>query len=130
MARERSSGRLVKFWWAAAFTAGVAAGAVCFGLLGAQRTAWIVGFLGAVAGAVATYEQFTEPGMRAPGPARTGWARRGWPQPAASRKSVKTKPTSRRGQLRAIEGRKPAAPADPPESPPPSSDAPPTSGAS
>jgi hypothetical protein len=131
MAREKSTNRLVKFWWCAAFTAGVVAGAVLLRLTDAQRTAWTVGFLGAIAFAVAIYEQFSEPGLGGSARQRGGWASRGWTQPAVARKPDKPKTGLKRGQLRAIEGRKSQTTSDSPETPPPKSgDAPPTSGAS
>lgn len=131
MAREKSTNRLVKFWWCAAFTAGVVTGAVLLRLTDAQRTAWTVGFLGAIAFAVAIYEQFSEPGLGGSARQRGGWANRGWAQPAVARKPNKPKAGLKRGQLRAIEGRKSQATSDSPETPPPKSgDAPPTSGAS
>lgn len=131
MAREKSTYRLVKFWWCAAFTAGVVVGAVLLRLTDAQRTAWTVGFLGAIAFAVAIYEQFTEPGLGGAARQRGGWVNRGWTQPAVARKPNKPKAGPKRGQLRAIEGRKSRVAPDSPEtSPPTSGDAPPTSGAS
>ena len=131
MAREKHSRRLVKFWWFAAFTAGVAVGAISLSVTGAQKTAWMVGFLGAMACAVAIYEQFSDSaGPRFTSRPRRVWTRRGWSQPTAPRTPVKTKPAPRRGQLRVIDGRKPAPSANSPETSPPSSDAPPTSGAS
>jgi uncharacterized membrane protein YfcA len=131
MAREKSTNRLVKFWWCAAFTAGVVVGAILLRLTDAQRTAWTVGFLGAIAFAVAIYEQFSEPGLGGAARQRGGWASRGWTQPAVARKPNKPKAGLKRGQLRAIEGRKSQAASDSPEtSPPTSGDAPPTSGAS
>lgn len=132
MAREKNSRRLVKFWWLAAFTAGVAVGAISLSVAGAQRTAWIASFLGAMACAVAIYEQFSDPAAvtRFTSRPRGGWTRRGWLHPTSPRKPVKVKPAPRRGQLRAIDGRKQTPSANSPETRPPSSDAPPTSGAS
>jgi uncharacterized membrane protein YfcA len=100
MAREKSTNRLVKFWWCAAFTAGVVAGAVLLRLTDAQRTAWTVGFLGAIAFAVAIYEQFSEPGLGGSARQRGGWTNRGWAQPAVARKPNKPKAGLKRGQLR------------------------------
>ncbi len=131
MAREKSTNRLVKFWWCAAFTAGVVVGAILLRLTDAQQTAWTVGFLGAIAAAVAIYEQFSEPGIGGAIRQRGGWASREWSQPVATRKPGGPKTGIKRGQLRAIEGRKPQVPSDAPApSPPASGDAPPTSGAS
>jgi uncharacterized membrane protein YfcA len=114
MTRDNGSRRLVKFWSALVFTLGVAVGAIALNYLQAQRTLWLIGFLGAVAGAVAIFEQFGEardPGVRG---SYKHWQNRGRPTfSAAPRKEAKNKPPSRRGQLRAINGKKTA---DPPSS--------------
>lgn len=113
MTRDNGSRRLVKFWSALAFTIGVAAGAIALTYLQAQRTLWLVGFLGAVAGALAIYEQFGETRAGGRGTYKH-WQTRGRTSfPSAPRKDSKTKPPTRRGQLRAINGKKTA---DPPSS--------------
>jgi len=113
MARDKGSRRLNKFWFVSAFTCGVAAGAVSLSYVRAQGTFWIVLFFGAIAGAVAIFEQFGKPhsnSLRSPaGPSR--WTRRAQPfHPAAPRKSAGGKPPARRAKLHAINGKKSAEP--------------------
>jgi hypothetical protein len=101
MARDKGSRRLLKFWFVLAFTFGTITGALALKYLHAQGTLWIVLFFGAIAGAVAIFEQFGEPRgrkLRTPvSPSR--WGRRVQPfepaqagQPKASRA---TRPASR-----------------------------------
>ena len=114
MTRDNSSRGLVKFWSALAFTIGVAVGALALSYLQAQRTLWLIGFLGAVAGAVAIFERFGEvPGSSGRGSYKHWRARSRATFTAGPRKEVKNKPPARRGQLRAINGKKTA---DPPSS--------------
>src|SRR5579863_6766151 len=109
MARDKGSRRLTKFWWVLAFTLGTAGGALSFEFLHAQNTFWIVLFLGAVAGAVAIFEQFGDPqsrGLRGPvSPPR--WGGRNLPNhPSPQRNQANTKHAARRAQLHAITGKK------------------------
>ncbi len=115
MARDKGSQRLFKFWLVLAFTLGIASGAFSLAYLRAQGTLWIVLFFGAIAGAVAMFEQFGKPSghnLRAPAkPAR--WSRRTQPfHPVTPRKPAnsKSKPPARRAQLHAITGKKSAEP--------------------
>jgi uncharacterized membrane protein YfcA len=113
MARDKGSQRLFKFWFASAFTCGIAVGAFSLAYLRAQGTLWIVLFFGAIAGAIAIFEQFGKPhghNLRTPAkPSR--WSRRTQPfHPVTPRKPVNTKPAARRAQLHAITGKKSAEP--------------------
>ena len=113
MARDKGSRRLTKFWWVLSFTLGTAGGALSYEFLHAQNTFWIVLFLGAVAGAVAIFEQFGDPrsrGSRGPvNPPR--WGGRSLPNhPPPPRKQANGKRQARRAQLHAITGKKNAEP--------------------
>src|ERR1700726_214566 len=114
MAGDDGSRRFVRFWWVLAFIVGASAGAFSVTLIGIPYTAWgLVGFGVPIATAVGVLEWFGE--RRLLGPR----ARNGWPKPVrmdfapGRQKSGKPKSTPRRGQLRAITGRKTA---DPPSS--------------
>jgi hypothetical protein len=113
MARETGSQHLSKFWWVLAFTLGTAGGALASEFLHAQNTFWIILFLGAVTGAVAIFEQFSDPhgrGLRLPiTPPR--WVGRSLPShPSPPRSQTNGKRQARRAQLHAITGRKNAEP--------------------
>jgi uncharacterized membrane protein YfcA len=113
MARDKGSRRLLKFWFVLAFTFGAVTGALALKYLHAQGTLWIVLFFGAVAGAVAIFEQFGEPlgrKLRTPvSPSR--WGRRVQPfEPVKPRKPAAHKHPARRAQLHAITGKKNAEP--------------------
>jgi hypothetical protein len=113
MAREAGSRRLFKFWWVLSFTLGAAGGALSSQFLHAQNTFWIILFLGAVSGAVAIFEQFSDTRghtrRTATKPAR--WRGRNLsshPLPPRAPGSVKR--PARRAQLHAITGKKNAEP--------------------
>lgn len=113
MARDKDSGRLLKFWFVLAFTFGTAAGALSLEFLHAQGTFWIILFFSVIAGAVAIFEEFGEPrsrNLRDPiNPLR--WGRRGQPlHPVTPRKPTNGKHPARRAQLHAITGKKNAEP--------------------
>ena len=72
MARDKGSQRLFKFWFASAFTCGIAVGAFSLAYLRAQGTLWIVLFFGAIAGAIAIFEQFGKPLRKR---SRAAWSR-------------------------------------------------------
>jgi len=113
MARDKGSRRLVKFWWVLAFTLGTAGGALSSEFLHSQNTFWIVLFLGAIAGAVAIFEQFGDPRGRASrtptNPSR--WGGRSLPNHSAPpHKQANGKRPARRAQLHAITGKKNAEP--------------------
>ena len=113
MARDKSPRHLDKFWWVLAFTLGTAVGALSLNFLHGQFTFWITVFLGAIAAAVAIFEQFGDArsrGSRASsGPTR--WGGRGLPShPLPARKQTALKRPARRAQLHAISGKKNAEP--------------------
>ena len=113
MARDKDSGRLLKFWFVLAFTFGTAAGALSLEFLHAQGTLWIILFFGAIAGAVAIGEQFGDPrsrNLRSPSkPSR--WGRRSQPlHPVTPRKPANGEHPARRAQLHMITGKKNAEP--------------------
>jgi hypothetical protein len=113
MARDKGSRRLFKFWLVLAFTGGTAVGALALSFLHTQGTLWVILFFGAIAGALAIFEQFGKPrgnNLRAPvKPSR--WSRRTQPfHPATPRKPANAKPPARRAQLHAITGKKSAEP--------------------
>jgi hypothetical protein len=113
MARDKVSQRLSGFWSALAFTLGTAAGALSLEFLHAQNTFWIILFLGAIAGAVAIFEQFGAPrsnGLRAPLNS-SRWTGRGLANhPLPPHKQTIGKHPRRRAQLHAITGKKSAEP--------------------
>jgi len=113
MARDKGSRRLSKFWWVFTFTLGTAGGAISSEFLHAQNTFWIILFLGAVAGAVAIFEQFGDQrgrGARAPLSAPR-WSGRSLPNhPLSPHKQAVGKRPARRAQLHAITGKKNAEP--------------------
>ncbi len=113
MARDKGSRRLSKFWWVLAFTLGTAGGALSSEFLHAQNTFWVILFLGAVTGAVAIFEQLSDPRgrtSRAPNNAAR-WAARNVPNhPLPAHKTATGKRPARRAQLHAITGKKNAEP--------------------
>jgi hypothetical protein len=113
MARDKVSRRLSKFWWALAFTLGVAGGALSLEYLHAQNTFWVILFLAAISGAVAIFEQFGAPsgsGLRAPlNPPR--WNGRGLANHSSpAHKQTVGKHSRRRAQLHAISRKKSGEP--------------------
>jgi uncharacterized membrane protein YfcA len=109
MARDKGSRRLLKFWFVVAFTCGTATGALSLEFLHAQGTLWTILFFGAIAGAVAIFDQFGEPRSRnfrtRIKPSR--WTRRAQPyHPVTPRKPADGKHPARRAQLHAITGKK------------------------
>jgi len=113
MARDKGSRRLTKFWFMFVFTCGTAVGAILLSYLHIQGTLWAILLFGAIAGALAIFEQFSKPhghNLRAPlGPSR--WTRRAQPfHPGTPRKPVNGKPPVRRAKLHAITGKKSAEP--------------------
>jgi hypothetical protein len=115
MAGDGGSRRFVRFWWVLAFILGASAGAFSVTLIGIPYTAWgLVGFGVPIATAIGFLEWFGERRLLRPHrthnrlrkPTRMDFA-------LARHKTVKPKPAPRRGQLRAITGRKTA---DPPSS--------------
>lgn len=111
MARDKGSRRLLKFWFVAAFTCGTAIGALSLEFLRAQGTLWEILFFGAIAGAVAIFDQFGEPRSRnlrtRINPYSSRWTRRIQPyHPVTPRKPANGKHPARRAQLHAITGKK------------------------
>jgi hypothetical protein len=110
MIGDKSSGRLVKFWWVLYATIGAAGGAYTASFFGLYNTIWgLIGVGLPLGAAVAVIE------WRAEG--RGIAVRKSWsevkPGQSAPRRSYGYKPTPRRGQLHAITRRKTA---DPPSS--------------
>jgi hypothetical protein len=114
MAGDHGSQRFVKFRWAIGFTLGVAAGTLLTTLFGITDTLWTLAACSAVAGVAGMFEWFGQerlPGPRQPHVHRPRPVRMNFIPPP--RKTSKSKPPLRRGQLHAITGRKAA---DPPSS--------------
>lgn len=111
MPGDNRSQRFVKTWWAVAFIAGTIAGAAGTIFVGVPYTVWgIAGFGLPVVGLIAILEWLR---VRRLAP-RSGGRRWGYQvrtNPAQSQyKDSKSKLQSRRGQLRAIAGRKSGEP--------------------
>jgi hypothetical protein len=107
MIGDKSSRRLVKFWWVLSATVGAAGGACAASFFGLYDTIWgLIGVGLPIGAAIAVIE------WRAEG--REVAARKSWPEvkpgQLAPRRSYGYKPTPRRGQLHAITRRKSAEP--------------------
>ncbi|HUN58181.1 MAG TPA: hypothetical protein VMU41_08705 [Candidatus Binataceae bacterium] len=108
MASDNGSRRFVRLWWALAFTAGASAGATSIILIGLQDTVWwIIGVCGSVIVVTAIFERY---GDGALGSQQS--PKRRWRPPnqgsahAIGRRDTKPKSPTRRGRLRAINGKK------------------------
>lgn len=114
MAAGNRSRRFVRFWWIIAFLAGVVAGAVCVTLAGIPDTVWVItGFGIPVAAVVGVLEWFGEGRAARPRRPHGRWRMPLRKAPQRQKPPRGAKPSSRRGQLHAIDGRKAA---DPPSS--------------
>jgi hypothetical protein len=114
MAGEHGSRQFVRVRWAIAFTLGIAAGTLSTTLFGITDTLWALAGCSAVAAAVGLFEWFGHErllGPRRPNPRLQRPVRVNFATPP--RRTTKTKPPLRRGQLHAITGRKTV---DPPSS--------------
>ena len=114
MAAGNESRRFVRFWWVIAFLAGVTAGAFCVTFAGVPDMIWaIMGFGLPIAAVIGVLEWFGDNRFARPRQTRGGWRRPMRMSPPPQKPPRKPKPSSRRGQLHAIDGRKAA---DPPSS--------------
>jgi hypothetical protein len=114
MAAGSGSRRFVRFWWVIAFLVGVAVGAVCVTFAGIPDTIWaVLGFGVPVAAVIGALEWFGDSRVSLPRPAHGRWRRPMRMAPHPQKPPRRPKPSSRRGQLHAIDGRKAA---DPPSS--------------
>ena len=107
MTGDKSSGRLVKFWWVLFATAGAAGGATTVSFFGLSNTIWVILGIGLPLGAALGY-------LESRADRRSTTMRRPWPEiknrPAPMRRVNGYKQAPRRGQLHAITRRKTAEP--------------------
>lgn len=114
MSAGNGSRRFVRFWWVLAFLAGVVAGAACVAIAGIPYTIWaIAGFGIPIAAVVGVMEWFGGNRVARPYIPHRGWRPASRAAPPAPKPPRRPKPSARRGQLHAIDGRKAA---DPPSS--------------
>ena len=112
MAGDKGSRRFVKLWWVLAFTAGAAVGAASIILVGLQYTIWlIIGVGGTLIAVTALFEHYGDSRLIVPRRSRRLWRTSLQNhQVSAGRHMTKPKSSSRRGRLRAINGKKVAEP--------------------
>ena len=108
MAGDNGSRRFIRLWWVVAFTAGAVSGAASITLIGIQDTIWwVVGIGGSLIVVTAIFERYGDSGLGLPRSAKRHWRpshQIGLNQ--TGRKEAKPKNSSRRGRLRAINGKK------------------------
>src|SRR5208282_2259769 len=107
MTGDKSSRRLVKFWWVLFATAGAAGGATAVSFFGLADTIWVIAGVGLPIGAALGFIEWRAD-------RRPTAARKPWPEvkhrPSPPRRSYGYKAPPRRGQLHAITRRKTAEP--------------------
>jgi len=112
MAGDNGSRRFIKVWWAFAFTLGAITGAVAVTFAGIADTMWAIAGLGVPITATFALLEWLTVRRAAPGrPVPHGWRQAMRVNSGQSpQKSAKGKLAPRRGQLRAIAGRKSGEP--------------------